>query len=120
MARKKTRRVYRLRDLLKHAGFCPEWQTFVRNFETAEEVLTAVNSEPTKKIGDSVLGAAWEVRYAASDLADELGDADHYQWWEVRKIDARDTAVTNEERDRFVALWIAYADKHHLYETVSA
>jgi hypothetical protein len=113
-------RTYRLRDLLRHMRACKAWRDFVVGFVTADEVLAAVNADPSRQldpgstIGDNVRWFAGEI---ARDLFDSAamnlwGYARRYTW-DRRAVST--PPITREERDRFVKLWIAYADKHGLY-----
>lgn len=110
----KTRRTYRLRDMLRHVPFCRAWQEYVAQYDTAEEVLAAVNAKPGQLIG---LGsAAFGVRFAAWQLAVRTGKERSAASWDRRlRQDNDDAPITAKERDRFIKLWLAYADKHGLY-----
>lgn len=120
----KTRRVYRLRTFLAHTEACEKWQRFVCGFETADEVLAAINKAPGKPVARDAarISRAWSLRYHAGQVACILGDPEAAEWWDERayRNGSRNGRITPEEAERFRALWVRYADAHGLYEEVPA
>jgi hypothetical protein len=118
------RRTYRLSALLshvdgRHADVCDGWYKFAHKFETADELLDAVNAAPGARVPGSISRAADNVRWFGQVLATALAmarDRDAFcdaRWGYPRNVDR---PITPEERDRFLALWRRYADAHGLYE----
>lgn len=114
------RRIYRLRKVLEHRGWCAHWRDFIATFETAADVLAAVNAAPSEPVPGDWDARAWSARWAGLMLSARLSLSDDYDWWEARLRRERSAPITPEEADRFRALWVRYADAHGLYEDVPA
>lgn len=115
-------RTYRLGVLLahvngRHVAVCAGWRTFARGFETADELLDAVNAAPGARVPGSISSAADNVRWFGQVLATALSRSrDNDAFSAARGYHRPTPPISPEERDRFLTLWRRYADKHGLYE----